>query len=409
MDCQDDPKFFSENDTVILSILNGLHQFQVFYRSFHRYISLFLCLFGLFCNFVHIWILTRPRMLPSSVHTVLTCIAIADIGTMTSYLIYLLRYEFSRDMENGYPYGWVLFLKIHAVTSIALHGVSLYLVVFMAYIRLCAIRTTNSRWLKTRLAGLTSLTIALAVFILCVPTLLAHEIYSQKRALQYYTSVADNEHPSSGEYNQEYYDGADVKYSIGFSAMVLQNNCILLKMNLWLTGIMLKAVPCFLLLWLTFALLLKLQANNKKRMLRLGIRKDTRKDGSLRDRTTSMLLLMLCVFLSTELPQGFMAVLNAIYTKQFHLFVYLPLADVLDLLSLINCYVGFTVFFCTSTRYRQTLLTLFPQQCTCVTRSQTSTHNSMLLQQALPNRDCTPETDENLTRKNIAQVSIVST
>uniref|UniRef100_A0A914S1Y4 G-protein coupled receptors family 1 profile domain-containing protein n=1 Tax=Parascaris equorum TaxID=6256 RepID=A0A914S1Y4_PAREQ len=182
-------------------------------------------------------------------------------------------------MENGYPYGWVLFLKIHAVTSIALHGVSLYLV----------------------------------------------------RALQYYTSVADNEHPSSGEYNQEYYDGAD-------------------------------AVPCFLLLWLTFALLLKLQANNKKRMLRLGIRKDTRKDGSLRDRTTSMLLLMLCVFLSTELPQGFMAVLNAIYTKQFHLFVYLPLADVLDLLSLINCYVGFTVFFCTSTRYRQTLLTLFPQQ-----------------------------------------------
>lgn len=90
--------------------------------------------------------------------------------------------------------------------------------------------------------------IALVVFILCVPTLLAHEIYAQKRTLQYYTTVTENEHTSSSEYNQEYYDSVDAKYSIGFSAMVLQNNCMLLKMNLWLTGIMLKVSSTYIML-----------------------------------------------------------------------------------------------------------------------------------------------------------------
>ncbi|VDM36654.1 unnamed protein product [Toxocara canis] len=337
-------------------------------------------------------------MQQSSVHTVLTCIAIADMGTMSSYLVYLLRYEFNRDEENSYPYGWVLFLKTHAVISIALHAVSLYLVVFMAYIRLCAIRARNSRWLQTHLARFTSLMIAVVVFVLCIPTLLAHEIYPQKRSLQYYTTVSDEQHKPTVAYNKEYYDNTDIKYSIGFSAMFLQNNCALLKMNLWLTGIMLKAVPCFLLLWLTFALLLKLRANRRKRMLLLGTRNDKSKDGSLRDRTTSMLLLMLCVFLSTELPQGVMAVLNAIYTKQFHLFVYLTLADMLDLLSLINCYVGFTVFFCTCTRYRQTISML---------ESRARRHGSA--QQSTPTRnEYTVQTNDHLTR-NGAQVSNMPT
>ncbi|VDO54843.1 unnamed protein product [Onchocerca flexuosa] len=34
---------------------------------------------------------------------------------------------------------------------------------------------------------------------------------------------------------------------------------------------------------------------------------------------------------------------KTIYTAQFHLYIYLTIADVLDVLSLINCYVGFTV------------------------------------------------------------------
>ncbi|KAJ1358936.1 hypothetical protein KIN20_017508 [Parelaphostrongylus tenuis] len=72
---------------------------------------------------------------------------------------------------------------------------------------------------------------------------------------------------------------------------------------------------------------------------------------------------MVTVFLVTELPQGVMAILNALYTSQFHSYVYLSLADVLDLLSLINCYVAFLVYICTCSRYRQTLLSILPPVC----------------------------------------------
>ena len=43
---------------------------------------------------------------------------------------------------------------------------------------------------------------------------------------------------------------------------------------------------------------------------------------------------------TTELPQGIIAVLNGIYTNHVHRYIYQLIGDGLDLLSLINCYVG---------------------------------------------------------------------
>uniref|UniRef100_A0A915CW08 G-protein coupled receptors family 1 profile domain-containing protein n=1 Tax=Ditylenchus dipsaci TaxID=166011 RepID=A0A915CW08_9BILA len=178
--------------------------------------------------------------------------------------------------------------------------------------------------------------IALLVFICCIPTFLAHEIYER----------LDNNNT------------IEKLYSIGFSSVFLNDGCALLKFNLWLTGSVLKAAPCFLLVVLTFALLKRLRGNEKKRRERFfklvektnSVVKQTQSTASARrcaaaDRTTYVLLLMLCVFLLTELPQGLFAILNAIRR--------------LDLLSLINCYVAFTVYMLTSSTYRETLLGIF--------------------------------------------------
>lgn len=62
--------------------------------------------------------------------------------------------------------------------------------------------------------------IALFVFIMCVPTLLAHQIDETTRGVTM---------------NGMYY-----KYSVGFSTLMMQNGCSLMKGNLWLTGIFLK-------------------------------------------------------------------------------------------------------------------------------------------------------------------------
>ncbi|XGW07713.1 hypothetical protein V3C99_010681 [Haemonchus contortus] len=110
MDCKDPPLFDVDNNFTH-NILQTLFLFQQTYSSFHRYISVLLCLFGLLANSIHIWVLTRPRMRFSSVHTVLVCIAVSDMGTMTSYLIYMTRFEFMQE-STGYPYGWAMFLKV---------------------------------------------------------------------------------------------------------------------------------------------------------------------------------------------------------------------------------------------------------------------------------------------------------
>ncbi|PIO62875.1 hypothetical protein TELCIR_15549, partial [Teladorsagia circumcincta] len=129
-------------------------------------------------------------------------------------------------------------------------------------------------------------------------------------------------------------------------------------------ALFLKAIPCVLLFWFTIALIGRMKENKEKRKKLLKSRDDKGK----RDVTTYMLVFMVTVFLVTELPQGVMAVLNALYTSQFHAYVYLALADVLDLLSLINCYVAFLVYICTCSRYRQTLLSILPNMPSNISR-----------------------------------------
>ncbi|TMS34139.1 hypothetical protein L596_001779 [Steinernema carpocapsae] len=153
----------------------------------------------------------------------------------------------------------------------------------------------------------------------------------------------------------------------------MDNQCAFLKINLWLTGILLKAVPCVLLLIFTFCLLTKIKENSKKRSALLHT------DDKRSDRITYVLLLMVAVFLSTELPQGVFAIFNAIFTYQFHGFIYMSIADILDLLSLINCYVGFLVYVITSSKYRETLWTLIPflKNGYVKTQSHASNHKGM--------------------------------
>ncbi|CAD5214857.1 unnamed protein product [Bursaphelenchus xylophilus] len=327
MSCEQDQPLFDLSDNATLTFLNTLHDFKTNYGTIHRYVALILCLGGLVINCIHICILTLPRMRNSSVHTTLTCIALADIGTMTSYLIYLTRFEYFSSTQ-GYAYAWALFLQVHAVLSIALHALSIYLVTLMAFLRLMAMNAGQSKWMKPRLALTASLFVTITVFTICIPTFLAHEVKQNSAAY----------------------------YNVGFSALFMENGCNLLKLNLWLTGIFLKAVPCFLLMCFTAALLRRLRANDKKRQLLFH--GESRRSNS--DRVTYMLLLMVFVFLVTELPQGLFAILNAMFTYQFHRYVYVCFADLLDILSLINCYVCFSVYTATSSTYRQTLLMLVP-------------------------------------------------
>ncbi|KAK6052723.1 hypothetical protein COOONC_09772 [Cooperia oncophora] len=91
-----------------------------------------------------------------------------------------------------------------------------------------------------------------------------------------------------------------------------------------------------------------------------------------------MLVVILIVFLITELPQGIISILCAIFTTDVHRYLYFYLGDILDLLSLINSCVNFVLYCLMSSRYRQTFWLVFlPSgvQSFCITKQSTTASN----------------------------------
>uniref|UniRef100_A0A0K0EF97 G_PROTEIN_RECEP_F1_2 domain-containing protein n=1 Tax=Strongyloides stercoralis TaxID=6248 RepID=A0A0K0EF97_STRER len=359
--CPNDISLFSGNDTFTQLSLHYLDLFHNFYAKPHGYICLIICIFGLVTNFVHVIVLTRKSLRKSAVNCIMTAVAFCDMGTMLTYLIYnlhfVLGFSFStKSCSNKYSYNWNIFLFIHIIGSILLHSTTLWLAVAMAFLRRITLRTNsfNSSWQKAKIARKICVVIFLFTFISIIPTILVHNIVKLNK---WYPK-------DEGKMCIDDYDGNEnasfQQYTIDFPEFVLKNNCRIFKGNLWLSGILNKVIPSLLLFFLSFSLMSKLKiAQEKRRKLLENGHKLSHDNTSKRkytDKTTPMLLAILIVFLMTEVPQGVVMIITAIYTNDGFNVLYRNLADILDLLSLINSSVNFVMYCVMSSRYRATFL-----------------------------------------------------
>ncbi|VDN17290.1 unnamed protein product [Gongylonema pulchrum] len=129
-----------------------------------------------------------------------------------------------------------------------------------------------------------------------------------------------------------------------------------------MSGVIFKVIPCMLLLYFSLGLMLKIHRTTMKRkmLLRKSSSTCSKRQGNNPDRTSALLLAIVLVFLIAELPQGIIAILNAVYTTHVHIYIYFNLGDILDLLSLLNSSITFILYCIMSSRlkYRDTFWTV---------------------------------------------------
>ncbi|CAJ0939376.1 unnamed protein product, partial [Mesorhabditis belari] len=353
--CPNDARLFDFNDNTTQEIIANLKVFQRFYAPIHGYVCVALCVFGILTNLVHVAVLSRPSMRSSAVNCLLTAVAICDLGTMGTYLIYIVHFVvFRHDKCNPtFTHGWMQFLLWHVVLSITLHSTSLWLAVAMAFVRRMTLRVArlNSKWQRPGIAWKVSLVVYASVFLLCAPNMLVHDIAEYTHAVW---------RPSQNcNYPVNY---TEKIYTFSISRVATANNCRIFKANIWMIGIVFKVIPCILLLFLSIGLMMKLRdaERNRRKLTSCSSNSSyaTSKQSTKTDRTTLMLVVILIVFLITELPQGIISILCAIYTADVHNYLYYYLGDVLDLLSLLNSSVNFVLYCIMSSRYRKTFWTV---------------------------------------------------
>ncbi|CAD5223675.1 unnamed protein product [Bursaphelenchus okinawaensis] len=385
--CEDDPKLFDRNLESTQEFLRTMAAFQAFYAPLHGYICVVLCVFGFSSNFIHVIVLTRQSMRGSAVNSIMTAVALCDMGTMASYLIYIchfvLKGKSATNCSNGLTYLSMSFLLFHMFLSITLHTTTLWLAVAMAFLRRMTLHTTvlHSQWQRSRLAKKISLVVFFTVMLFSLPTLLVHRIVE-------YEADVWRPKPSCVQFYEANY--SETIFTMAIAPAAMQNGCMWFKANLWLTGTLFKVIPCVLLIVLISSLLLKLKnAEQKRRLLLLngGVGNDTNKRITS-DKTTVMLLAILGVFLITEFPQGILSILSAVYTNDVHNLIYFMLGDVLDLLSLMNSSVNFVLYCLMSSRYRHTFCkTVLPLAWfRCCRRRQTRPNVALFTNTDLPSR-----------------------
>uniref|UniRef100_A0A0N4ZJZ9 G_PROTEIN_RECEP_F1_2 domain-containing protein n=1 Tax=Parastrongyloides trichosuri TaxID=131310 RepID=A0A0N4ZJZ9_PARTI len=387
-------------ESFIYEILKSISSF---YKPIHTYLSIFICVIGAACNFCNIVVLTR-RTMRTPVNMILTAMAFCDTVVLFSNLIFTTHYTFNA-FDNCHPrdwsYGWAIFLVSHAHLSLVGHSSSVWLSVMLALIRYITLRSRGkltATQINLKHSYLAIVAVILFVTTMNIPNFLTYKIIEQPLS-------------TSCTIKEERFINASA-YLPGISELAVSNSCMVFRMAFWMSGIIFKVIPCLiltLLVWLLTRILNEVQKNRVKLFkgsskysppssesltkhdnnlfvspngpsklssisqneypltereksalnspqpqTKNNNKKPNNKSGkhSKTDRTTRMLLAIVCVFLMTEIPQGVMAVLTGIFSDEFRLNIYNSLGDFLDLMALCNACTTFIIYCTMSSQFR---------------------------------------------------------
>ncbi|XP_065075073.1 G-protein coupled receptor dmsr-1 [Ochlerotatus camptorhynchus] len=347
------------------------------YKILHGYIALVICVFGTIANILNVIVLTRKEMSKIPINRILKWLSVTDMFVMMEYIPFAFyMYSILPDRQD-YPYSWAVYLMFHMHFTQILHTISILLTVMLAVWRYIAIKHPHGSlaiYAQSNYSYAILFCYILAP-ILCMPT---YFVFTVRQ-----TRVFRND-----AHVMMYHLDAD-------------ENTSLYRYNFWIHSVIIKLLPCAVLtviscvlinvLWKASKRRLKLKQGgtygNKNGTANVGISTpshatshnnvatsvtaptssmQTPSNGSRHpkmdrraDRTTTLLVTVLLLFLFTEFPQGILGLLSGILEKCFFQRCYAMFGEVMDLLALINAAIGFVLYGLMSKQFRTSFKSVF--------------------------------------------------
>ena len=343
-----------ESPTMVTS---DLERFSQWYADYHGYVSLVVCAVGVVCNVFNVVVLTRKDMV-NPTNYFLTALAVSDLLTMLSYIPYAVHFHClygGKITPERNTYGWAVFLMFHANFSNTTHTVSIWLAVVLAAFRYLYVRPRDGNKSIGR-AGPTLLCqslhrarVAVIMVCACSVTILLPN---------YVTLTIEKGNWSNS--TEVIYEVTTMNTS-GTSPLEM-----VARTNIWIQTFCVKLIPCGLMSVFGFLLIRTMHVWNRKRNeLATGSnggsglsQKSCLNRMRSQNRTTTMLVVIVLLFLLTELPQGFLAFGSGM-SDEFLNRYYFPLGDLMDIVALVNNGINFMLYCSMSKKFRTTFLKLF--------------------------------------------------
>ncbi|XP_052737677.1 G-protein coupled receptor dmsr-1-like isoform X2 [Bicyclus anynana] len=336
----------------------GATNFNKAYSRLHGYIAIVICIIGSATNSINIAVLSRREMV-SSTNSILTGLAVADLLVMLEYIPYALHMNIKIGPQvNKNTYAWAVFVYFHSIFSQTFHTISIWLAVTLAVWRYIAIAfpQRNRTWCSKKNTTLAIVSAYVICPFLCLPIYFAMNI------------VQNEVTPHN---NSEFAEDLSLPHNRTVYVLEMSKNKELVTAIMWIYSVILKLVPSIALSVLSTCLISKLTTTEQRRqkLLKRSIvgpnepeKQCLAEEASARrtsrtDRTTRMLLAVLGLFLSTEVPQGLLGLASAL-APDFFKNCYSMFGDLMDVLALFTSSVNFVLYCSMSRQFRCTFARL---------------------------------------------------
>ncbi|KAK3100789.1 hypothetical protein FSP39_025377 [Pinctada imbricata] len=282
---------------------------------------------------------SRKNMLTST-NYILTALAIADGISLFMYFLYAVYFFIATEPREGYFHSeagmYLVLIAFHQF--LAFHTLANWLTISLAIFRYMKVCRPNiaKKYCNIQRAKLTILITAIITAFAAIPFYFFYEVYDL-----------------SSENNPMY---------AGFwlrKTNFAENHKDYQLTLLWLYGVIFKVLPSMGMIVLSVLMILKLrEAKRRHDDLQSGTSKMT----SGYTRTTVMLLIIVLIYVITELPIGitsFFSGLEATESHFFYFLLYSYVGDLIDLLACANGTINFFVYYTISRQFRTTFRKVF--------------------------------------------------